>query len=74
MDVCKRLHTSTKVDIRKYHELWIGVKAYIGEQDCIIFYVQDDGMLIFRSKETNFFSFCLHKEVRVLQMMDQIGS
>ena len=32
----------------------------------MIFEVQDDGRLIFTPKETNLFSFCLHKEVRVI--------
>ena len=46
-------------------DVLIGVKAYIGEQECMIFYVQDDGRLIFTSKENNLFRFCLHK-VRVI--------
>ena len=37
-------------------DVLIGVKAYIGEQECMMFYVQDDGRLIFTPKETNLFA------------------
>ena len=37
----------------------IGVQSYIREQVCMIFYVHDDGRLIFTPKETNLFEFCL---------------
>ena len=47
-------------------DILIGVKAYIGEQECLRFYVQDDGRLIFRPKEKKLFRFCLYKEVRVI--------
>ena len=44
----------------------IGVKAYIGQEVCMTFDVQDDGRLTFTHKETNLFIFCLHTEVRVI--------
>ena len=47
-------------------DVLIGVKVYIGEQGCMIFYVQDDGRLICTPKENDLFRFCLHKEVRVI--------
>ena len=47
-------------------DVLIGVKAYIGEQECLSFDVQDDGRLIFRPKENDLFRFCLHKEVRMI--------
>ena len=47
-------------------DVLIGVKAYIGGQECMVFDVHDDGRLIFTPKETNLFSFCLHKEVKVI--------
>ena len=47
-------------------DVLIGVKVYIGEQECMILDVQDNGRLIFTPKENNLFRFCLHKEVRVI--------
>ena len=42
-------------------DVFIGVKAYIGEQECMSFDVQDDDNLIFTPKENDLFRFCLHK-------------
>ena len=47
-------------------DVLIGVKGYIGEEVCMTFDVQDDGRLTFTHKETNLFSFCLQKDVRVI--------
>ena len=46
--------------------VFIGVKAYIGEEVCITFDVHDDSRLTFTHTKTNPFSFCLHKEVRLI--------
>ena len=45
---------------------FVGVIAYIGEEVCMTFYVQDDGRLTFTRKKTNVFSVRFHKEVRVI--------
>ena len=47
-------------------DVLLGVKAYIGEESCITFDIQDDGSLTFTHKESNLFSFGLHKEMRVI--------
>ena len=44
----------------------IGVKAYIGQQECMSFDVQDDGSLNFTPMENDLLRFSLHKEVRVI--------
>ena len=47
-------------------EVLIVVNIYIGEEVCMTFDVHDAGRLTFTHKETNVFSFCFHKEVRVI--------
>ena len=47
-------------------DVLIGIKAYTHEEALITFDVYDDGKLIFTHTETDLFSFCLHKEVRVI--------
>ena len=42
-------------------DVFIGVKAYIGEQVCMIFDVHDHDRLIFTSTEINMFSFVFIK-------------
>ena len=38
-------------------DVLIGVKAYIGERECMSFDAQDDGRLIFTHKENDLFRF-----------------
>ena len=47
-------------------DVLIGVKAYIGEEACMNFDVHGDGRITFTHTKTNLFSFCLHKEVRMI--------
>ena len=47
-------------------DVLIGGKAYIGAEAFMTFDVQDDGRLTFTHMETNLYSFCLHKEVRLI--------
>ena len=55
-------------------DVFIGVKAYIGEESCMTFDVQDGDRLTFTHIETKLFSFCLHKEVRVITNDGSNGS
>ena len=60
--------SSTQKWIRLFTSLdvLIAVKASIGEETFMNFDVQDDGRLTFTHTKTNPFSFCLHKEVRLI--------
>ena len=53
------------IDLFIILDVLVGIKAYIGEEAFMTFDVQDDGRLIFTHKETNMFSFCLCKELRI---------